>query len=1165
MAGRPYISKGIDELETIFCNIDNDPIELETLLQELGFRTTKRATALQKKALHVYNSLTQETLAPAPLSQHSNEDTQPSALLPEELLSPTPTPSPTMQPSPKLPITNTPVDILKSWTALEVLSPQGFKREVDLVGGITGRIARIDEQQLPWEKGESAPPQRRLYYELILGTIALEPTISSLLSVYADKRPDSPCMKGHSPIASILLDKNGCPIEMDMGFVFSSFAWGVPVALRGDLTKLADWNSYERQLSATFKHLLIQRNDDGEILPLTRKRIDDLFNFTVSEFGIQCLELKSPYFAIRRYEYYASKTPPEISILNSFYLEDLATAQMLAEKQELPTALRYYLGASTPARRIDLLHNFSELRSLLQPSKTPICKWPGKGRFPLAILQQAAVNATAPELLHTGILAVNGPPGTGKTTLLRDIITSKITERAEILCKFNKPAQAFTATKQQLQRSGAKITLHKLDLRLKGFEILVASSNNKAVENISAELPSLDSVANDASELRYFKAISDSVLGCNTWGLIAAVLGNSSNRYSFSQKFWRDEENSLSTYLNHASGLPQFAIEPQESSPPTKRLRAIIEQENPPSTTQEAQTRWDKARRNYLEISERAKHEQTVLQQYHDKLVRIYSIHIEQISAQTKQTDLETALQKHKEDIQRAEESISTINSKLLSIKTAIDIHQNDKPKLLTRIFKPKTYRSWITQQTNLEAKSTSCEREAEANERELNCIKDTINRTQTQLTRVLGSINTLQDELSILKAFVENNRNTLDAQVPDEDFFDLPPEEIQKANVWFSCKTNLLRDRVFEAAMQLHRAFIDSAADAIRQNISIFIESFGTRSLGNPEKDALLPDLLATFFLVVPVVSTTFASVHKMLSRLEPETIGWLLVDEAGQAVPQAAVGALLKAKKTVIVGDPLQIEPVVTLPNTLTERICEFFGIDPLKYNAPEASVQTIADSASTYCAKFPMGSGYRDVGSPLLVHRRCSSPMFDISNEIAYANLMVQAKHPSTKDPVLGASAWFHVQGESGPDKWCAREADLLLFLLGQLKTEGRDADLYIITPFVIIQDNLRKKILASGILNNWATNPNAWVYEHIGTVHTVQGREAGIVFFVLGAQNPAQNGARAWAGGRPNLVNVAVTRAKESLYVIGNRTLWKSVGVFTALDRWLPEAPLPTPFT
>jgi superfamily I DNA and/or RNA helicase len=361
----------------------------------------------------------------------------------------------------------------------------------------------------------------------------------------------------------------------------------------------------------------------------------------------------------------------------------------------------------------------------------------------------------------------------------------------------------------------------------------------------------------------------------------------------------------------------------------------------------------------------------------------------------------------------------------------------------------------------------------------------------------------------------------------------------------------------LFEAAILLHRAFIDAAANVLRQNLSIFVEAFGTRPLGTPQKDALIKDLWASFFLVVPVVSTTFASVNRMFSKLPPETLGWLLIDEAGQAVPQAAIGAIMRAKRSVVVGDPLQIEPVVTMPNTLTEEICAYFGIDPLKYNAPEASVQTVADAASKYCARFNIGSGFRDVGAPLLVHRRCDSPMFDISNEIAYSNLMVQAKKPSSKQTVLGPSSWIDVVGKPGPDKWCADEAVVLLKMLEKLKASGEKPDFYVVTPFVVVQDNLRQEILKSGVLQGWTDNPNAWVWEHVGTVHTVQGREADTVFFVLGAQASSQKGARAWAGGKPNLVNVAITRSKRSLYVIGNRSLWSSAGVFSALDRYLPD--------
>jgi superfamily I DNA and/or RNA helicase len=71
-----------------------------------------------------------------------------------------------------------------------------------------------------------------------------------------------------------------------------------------------------------------------------------------------------------------------------------------------------------------------------------------------------------------------------------------------------------------------------------------------------------------------------------------------------------------------------------------------------------------------------------------------------------------------------------------------------------------------------------------------------------------------------------------------------------------------------------------------------------------------------------------------------------------------------------------------------------------------------------------------------------------------------------------------------------------------------------------------------------------------------VHVVQGREAEAVIFVLGASAAQQAGARNWAGGRPNLLNVAVTRAKEVLYVVGNRPLWRESGLVRELDARMP---------
>ena len=500
MPSRPYFKKSIKELEALFAQSSDDAGVLAALKAELGFRNTQRALTLKGKVLAANeNALRAPVREEKPTRKHRVE-----AKAEKPIQSATAYPlvkKTTLKRSdlgPKPPVENSPQDILRAWTALEVLSPQGFKREADLAVGDKSRVARFDKRDLPWELGERSRPKKRLYYELILGAIALAPAVEELLKLYSDNRPDKPSMKVYCPIASVLLDKKGRPLEEDLSVVISSFAWGVPIALQGNLKNLADWPHQEKQLTGEFKKRLIRRNRNDEVVPLTKKHIGELFDHLVRTLNLVGHEIKAPYFVLRHYEFFASKTPPEPGLLNSFFLEDLGLARTLESKNTLPHALKYYLGIAKPPRRTDLLENNAGLQNLLQPALTPLGRWPGNGRYPLTLLQQAAVNATDKRLMKTGILAVNGPPGTGKTTLLRDVVAARIIERACVMCGFKKPSSAFTPTNQSLHRSGAKITLHKLDERLKGFEMVVASSNNKAVENVSAELPALGAIADDA-------------------------------------------------------------------------------------------------------------------------------------------------------------------------------------------------------------------------------------------------------------------------------------------------------------------------------------------------------------------------------------------------------------------------------------------------------------------------------------------------------------------------------------------------------------------------------------------------------------------------------------------------------------------------------------------
>jgi NAD(P)H-flavin reductase len=85
--------------------------------------------------------------------------------------------------------------------------------------------------------------------------------------------------------------------------------------------------------------------------------------------------------------------------------------------------------------------------------------------------------------------------------------------------------------------------------------------------------------------------------------------------------------------------------------------------------------------------------------------------------------------------------------------------------------------------------------------------------------------------------------------------------------------------------------------------------------------------------------------------------------------------------------------------------------------------------------------------------------------------------------------------------GQDKWCAREGEVLLEMLRQLREAHCVPDVYIVTPFVIVQDSVRDLLSRSKILEGWVDNPYPWTRDRVGTVHTVQGREAEAVFLLL----------------------------------------------------------------
>ncbi len=259
-------------------------------------------------------------------------------------------------------------------------------------------------------------------------------------------------------------------------------------------------------------------------------------------------------------------------------------------------------------------------------------------------------------------------------------------------------------------------------------------------------------------------------------------------------------------------------------------------------------------------------------------------------------------------------------------------------------------------------------------------------------------------------------------------------------------------------------------------------------------------------FLRIFPIVATTCISAHRI--GKPKQYFDMVILDEASQCNTAMSLVPIIRGENLMLVGDPQQLNPVIVLNPAVNDLLKKMYYVtdeyDYIKNSIYKTYLSCDAVSHETLLSH----------------HYRCHKDIIEFSNRKYYHGKLSVDSRSKSEAPLTYVDI---------PNSTTAlrNSSPVEAELIAQYAMLNKDKQMGVITPFANQKECIQELLDARGVKNVTC-----------GTVHAFQGDEKDIVVFSLAITEQTGEKTYGWLKNNKELINVAVSRAKEQFIVLGD---------------------------